>query len=276
MSLFISSLNSGSNGNCYYVGNGREAVLIDAGISCREVERRMRRLALDPQRLKGIFVSHEHSDHIRGIEVLSKKYQVPVYITAACLQNSRLRLEPHLLMDYKGFEKIHLGSLCITAFPKHHDACDPYSFIVNDEKIHVGIFTDIGVPCKNLLHHFKLCHAAFLEANYDTEMLQNGNYPYHLKKRISGGRGHLSNQQSLDVFLNHRAPWMTHLLLAHLSKNNNCPKLVKDLFDAHAGHIHIAVASRDEETPLFEIVGNISTQIIRKRQLAIQGQFVFD
>src|ERR1700709_1437393 len=97
MSLFITSLNSGSNGNCYYVGNEREAVLVDAGISCRETEKRMKRLCLSMQKVKAVFISHEHSDHISGLTVLSKKYNLPVYITPATLQSSKLSLQHDLV-----------------------------------------------------------------------------------------------------------------------------------------------------------------------------------
>jgi phosphoribosyl 1,2-cyclic phosphodiesterase len=117
----------------------------------------------------------------------------------------------------------------------------------------VGVFTDIGKPCKNVIQYFKRCHAAFLEANYDEEMLANGNYPYHLKKRISGGLGHLSNNEALQLFVNHRSHLMTHLLLAHLSQNNNSPELVEALFNAHAENVKITVASRFSETEVFHI-----------------------
>src|SRR5437868_3422679 len=104
MSLFIASLNSGSNGNCYYIGNDKEAVLVDAGISCREIEKRMKRLGLSMEKVKAIFISHEHSDHIRGLEVTSRKFQLPVYITKGTLQNSSLNLDPKLVRDFKRHE----------------------------------------------------------------------------------------------------------------------------------------------------------------------------
>ncbi|MDT3404696.1 MBL fold metallo-hydrolase [Mucilaginibacter terrae] len=196
MALYITSLNSGSNGNCYYVGNEHEAVLVDVGISCREVERRMLRLNLSMQKVKAIFISHEHSDHIRGLTVLSKKYQLPVYITTATMQYGRLFLEENLIQTFKAYEPVQVGGLSISAFPKFHDAAHPHSFVVSYNDVNVGVFTDIGAPCEHLIKHFKQCHAAFLEANYDEQMLAQGNYPYHLKKRITGGRGHLSNKQA--------------------------------------------------------------------------------
>lgn len=255
MCLFITSLNSGSNGNCYYVGTEHEAVLIDAGISCRETEKRMSRLGLEMEKVKAIFVSHEHSDHIRGISVLAKKYQLPVYITPNTHRNGGLVIQDHLLRGFSSFEEVRLGELCIKAFPKIHDAAEPHSFTVSRGGVTVGVFTDLGAPCDQLIDHFRQCHAVFLEANYDSEMLHGGRYPYHLKRRISGGKGHLSNDQALEIFLTHRSPYLSHLLLSHLSKDNNCPKLVQELFSQHAGHTRIVVASRFEESPVFRIEG---------------------
>jgi phosphoribosyl 1,2-cyclic phosphodiesterase len=253
MSLFITSLNSGSNGNCYYVGNEREAVLIDAGISCREIEKRMKRLGLEMEKIKGIFVSHEHSDHIKGICALVKKYQIPIYITGPTLTACGFVVEEQLVRSFKPGEEVQIGELTITAFQKCHDACDPCSFIVAYNNTKVGVFTDLGVPCKNLVRHFKQCHAAFLESNFDEVMLHNGNYPYYLKKRISGGNGHLSNQQAVQLFIEHKPAFMSHLILSHLSHNNNCPQLVEQLFNQHAGAVKMIVASRVHETPVYQI-----------------------
>jgi phosphoribosyl 1,2-cyclic phosphodiesterase len=167
MSLFITSLNSGSNGNCYYVGNEHEAILVDAGISCRETEKRMLRLGLSIKKVKAIFVSHEHSDHISGIPVLAKKHQLPVYITPPTLKSGGLHIDDHLVKPFLPFETVTIGDLHITAFPKLHDARNPHSFIVTCRDVKVGIFTDIGVACHQVTYHFSQCHAAFLEANYD-------------------------------------------------------------------------------------------------------------
>lgn len=253
MSLFITSLNSGSNGNCYYVGNDTEAILIDAGISCREVEKRMKRLGLPMKNIRAVFISHEHSDHIKGLPALIKKYHWPVYITPATLHSGRLQLEPDLLKQFKAHEVTSIGNLDVIAFPKCHDASDPYSFLVKCRNVCVGVFTDIGVPCQQLIKYFKQCHAAFLESNYDDEMLEKGSYPVYLKNRIRGGMGHLSNKQALDLFIAYKPAFMSHLLLAHLSHNNNSPELVQQLFNAHAGKVEVVVASRFEETKVFHI-----------------------
>ena len=266
MSLNITSLNSGSNGNCYYIGNNNEAVLIDAGISCRETEKRMKRLGLDIKKVKAVFISHEHSDHINGVTILSKKYQLPVYITEPTYKNSGLKIEPQLVMEFKEDEPVTIGKLTITPFKKLHDAIHPHSFTIADESVTAGVFTDIGSPCEKLIHHFQQCHAAFLEANYDEDMLQNGSYPLHLKQRISGQKGHLSNNQAVELFNKYRPPFMSHLILSHLSSNNNTPEIVERLFAIHACDTKIIIASRNKETPIFFIVPkNHILNIISKR-----------
>jgi phosphoribosyl 1,2-cyclic phosphodiesterase len=254
MPVFIASLNSGSNGNCYYVGNEHEAVLIDVGISCREVEKRMKRLGLDMHKVRAVFISHEHTDHISGVAVTAAKYHLPVYMTRQTFSHCGLKLRDGMVESFDAIVPVQIGTLKVKAFQKSHDACDPHSFVISHASgISVGVFTDIGAPCSELIYHFKQCHAAFLESNYDEDMLMNGKYPYFLKKRIRGGQGHLSNAQAFKLYTEHRPDFMTHLLLSHLSKDNNCPKLVEALFRSHNCDTHVAVASRYEETPVFEI-----------------------
>lgn len=272
MTLDIASLNSGSNGNCYYIGNETEAVLIDAGISCRETETRLKRLNLDIKKIKGVFISHEHKDHISGITVLSKKHQLPVYLTEETHKFAGLRLEKHLIKRFHEDDPVKIGGLKIKAFTKFHDAGDPHSFTISSASVTVGVFTDIGTTCHKLIKHFKKCHAAFLEANYDEDMLTNGDYPFYLKKRITDGRGHLSNNEALDLFIKHRPEFMSHLILSHLSKNNNTPALVRNLFKDHAGHTQIIIASRDEESEIFYIQPEaqpgkqLTTRIVKNKQ----------
>ncbi len=258
MSLFIASLNSGSNGNCYYVGNEDEAVLIDAGISCRETEKRLKRLELDMSKVKAIFITHEHGDHIHGVRVLVKKYRLPVYITPRTLQQSHIFLPPHLINSFQPYAPVVIGNLAITAFPKLHDAVDPHSFVISCGNVRVGVFTDIGSVCPHVIHNFRNCHAVFLESNYDAEMLEKGTYSYALKNRIRGGKGHISNAEALRLFAEHKPPFMTHLLLSHLSRDNNDPSLVEQIFNGIAGNsTQIVVASRFEETPVYHISSSV-------------------
>lgn len=253
MSLFITSLNSGSNGNCYYIGNDTEAILVDAGISCRETEKRMRLLGLAIHKVKAIFISHEHIDHIRGLARIAEKYNLPVYISTPTCTNCSVPVKKELATELATNVTVHIGGLSITAFAKHHDAVDPHSFIISGNGVTVGVFTDIGASCDRLTKHFSQCHAAFLEANYDEELLENGRYPQFLKNRIRGGKGHLSNRQALEIFTSYRPPFMTHLLLSHLSKDNNSPEMVQQLFNDHANGIQIIVASRYEQTALYSV-----------------------
>ncbi len=269
MSLQIASLNSGSNGNCYYVGNAQEAVFIDAGISCRETERRMKRLQLDIKKVKAIFISHEHADHIAGVRVLSKKYRLPVYITPGTLRNCHPGIEHSLIRSFSETAPIQVGSLTILPFTKSHDAHDPHSFVVRNEKTAVGIFTDIGHACEKVIAHFRICHAVFLEANYDEDMLEKGAYPRHLKNRIAGPKGHLSNRQALELFCANKWEGLGLLILAHLSRENNKPETVDQLFRQHAGDTKIFVASREQESPVFHIMaekpGHIRREIMQIR-----------
>ncbi len=253
MSLYITSLNSGSNANCYYIGNSNEGVLVDAGLSCRETERRMKQLGLPMEKIKAIFVSHEHGDHITGVPGISRKYQLPVYITAATLANSTIPTDPALVHSFKHHKPIVIGDLSVLPFRKSHDASDPHSFMISGHGVNIGIITDIGYACRQVINFFRQCHAAFLESNYCADMLTNGNYPWHLKRRISSDEGHLSNAQALELFIQYRPAQLRLLILSHLSKNNNRPELVKQLFAPHAGNTELFVASRYEASPLFPV-----------------------
>jgi len=251
MSLFVASLNSGSNGNSYYIANDQEAVLIDAGLSCRETDRRMKRLGLSLKNVKAIFITHEHSDHVSGVYSIYKKYRIPVYITTSTLRQSQLKSVEayHFTPD----NPIAIGRLTVWPFPIDHDARDPHNFMISNESVNVGVFTDIGKVTDPVIHYFSQCHAAFLESNYDIDLLETGRYPLALKKRIREGFGHLSNLQAAQLFTTYRPPFMSHLFLSHLSQHNNSPKIVQSLFEGLSEDTEVVVASRYKETKLFHI-----------------------
>jgi len=268
MSIHIASLNSGSNANCYYAGNDNEAVLIDAGLSCRETEKRMKQLGLSMEMVKALFISHEHTDHINGMAGIAKKYQLPVYITAHTLRNCHTGPDKKLVKTFSHAKAVTIGSLRVIPFKKSHDADDPHSFMVSGNGVNVGVITDIGYACKRVIKYFSQCHAAFLETNYCADMLANGDYPWHLKKRISSDRGHLSNDQALELFRHYRAEHLQLLILSHLSKNNNRPDLVESVFKPHAGKTKIVVASRYSPSPVFSVTtGKIPVfRVVKRRE----------
>jgi phosphoribosyl 1,2-cyclic phosphodiesterase len=261
MSLFVASLNSGSNGNCYYIGDMESAVLIDCGLSCRETERRMKRLGLSMKKVKGIFITHEHADHIFGLQTISKRYRIPVYLSSKTRRSFNPRISEDLIHHFEEHQPIQCGEISIVPFPKLHDAADPYSVVVQNESVKVGVFTDIGSVSEHVINYFKQCHAVFLESNYDEEMLRNGTYPWVLKERIRSDAGHLSNEQALKLFRDHRPEFMTHLFLSHLSQHNNSPRLVKNLFETVADGVRIIIAPRYKETPLYHIRGGVKSRL---------------
>lgn len=253
MKVYFTAIASGSNGNCYYVGNENEAVLVDVGISCREIEQRMKRLELSISKVKAIFISHEHTDHVRGAHALAKKYKLPIYITPATLQNAKLEVSNPLNVKLIPMVPVQVGELEVTAFPKWHDARDPHSFVIRYKGLCVGVFTDIGAPCENVIRHFKCCNAIFLEANYDDQMLEDGPYSYFLKSRVASDKGHLSNRQALDLFVKHKPPFMSHIFLSHISQDNNDLNLVNNLFKSRAGDVKVILTSRMQETPVYSL-----------------------
>lgn len=268
MQLKFASLNSGSNGNCYYIGNDEHAILIDAGLSRRETERRMQRLNLRLDKVRAIFISHEHIDHVRGVEGISKRYDIPVYMTTASKANSQIYIPPDLIRDFKPETEIAAGDFTITAFTKKHDAADPHSFIVTQNGIVVGVMTDIGAACDRVEHYIRKCHALLLESNYDHEMLMNGRYPYPLKQRVSSDEGHLSNNQALELIKNFGSENLRLLLLGHLSKDNNREALVREAFAEFSDRMIVEIASRYNESRVYSLTSNDGSIEVR----ALTGQ----
>lgn len=246
------SIASGSNGNCYYVAKENDAVLIDIGINTKHIELRMAKLGLNPSTIKAIFITHEHRDHIRGLAVFCKRYQIPVYITAGSYKGSRLQLPPPLVNIIPTNAQVQIGQLKILGVPKYHDAKEPCSFVVTDGKTNVAIMTDLGRTCDNVKHVVQHSDVLLLESNYDEDMLEQGRYSYYLKNRIRGGWGHISNKTALELFLRHRTSRLKHLILGHLSAENNTVDKVWDTFAPYCRQIKLSIASRYEESELFD------------------------
>jgi len=215
-------LASGSKGNAIYIADGDTAILIDAGLSGVEIERRLQARQLDPANLDAICVSHEHNDHIQGVGVLSRRFNLPVYLTP----RTALTAAPQLgkVADQKIFEcgsRFRINTLHLHPFALSHDAEDPSGFTVNSNGTKIGIATDLGIATHMVREHLKNCRVLVLEANHDPDMLTNRPYPWPLKQRIKSRVGHLSNADTKDLLNVLQNKNLEHVILAHLSETNN-------------------------------------------------------
>jgi phosphoribosyl 1,2-cyclic phosphodiesterase len=229
--LKIASIASGSNGNCYYLEDDNDAILVDAGISARQIVQRMANIGLSMSKVRAVFISHEHADHVRGVDALSRKYSISVFMTQKTYSSYGKIINDSLLKFFSPGKPVALGKIHVNPFLKSHDAAEPCSFSVSSESRNVAVMTDIGLKCSNVISHIKDADAIFLESNYDDNMLQAGPYSPYLKKRISSDLGHLSNTQAGLIALEHASPRLKHVFLSHVSENNNTPEL--------AFHTHI-------------------------------------
>lgn len=251
--LEICSIASGSNGNCYYIGNKKDAVLIDAGISCKQVLMRMESKGLDPLKLKAVFISHEHSDHMRGARVLAKRLHIPVWLTAKTYYATYKNMQPAYPQFFAPGSELQIGEFTIHPFLKNHDAAEPCSFRVEYSGKNIGVFTDIGEPCNNVTSQLGQCDVLFLETNYDEQMLTNGPYPFFLKQRISSINGHLSNNQAFELLEMYGGNNLKCVFLSHLSAENNTPVLALTSFEKLGTKCEIRLTSRHEAGEVFVI-----------------------
>jgi phosphoribosyl 1,2-cyclic phosphodiesterase len=227
LTLAFEVLASGSKGNAIFVSSGRTRILVDAGLNGRDTIDRlqMTRRLIRPQAL---LISHEHVDHVRGLGVLSRRFDLPAYLTQGTL--SRLPASagrPSRVEVFRAGQPFTVGDLCVTAFTVPHDATEPVGFVIEHEGLRLGICTDLGTGTDVIEQQLRGCQALILEANHDSDLLWTGPYPGFLKKRIAGRFGHLSNQQTLDLLrsLHHSA--LQTVVLAHLSEVNNTPEVVR-------------------------------------------------
>lgn len=253
--ISLCTLASGSKGNAIYISDGCTRLLVDAGVSAREIERRMGQRGLAPGELDGLLVSHEHSDHIRGVSVLSRRYKLPVYLTKGTrLAAGRLGE----LYDTRVFEcgtGFQVNSLSIHPFSISHDARDPAGFAVASNGRRIGIATDLGRASAMVAHHLSACELIVLEANHDERMLEQGPYPWYLKQRIRSRSGHLSNLESKNLLAHIHHADLQYVVLAHLSETNNTPeKALADVTPAIAdSRTKIIVASQQSPGPILRV-----------------------
>ena len=271
--LCFSVLSSGSKANCTYVSDGQSSILVDCGLSLRETLKRMGAVAGQVDSVKGILVTHEHSDHIAGIAKLARKLSVPVYATKNTLEIilANLPWDGLVTVAIEQGKPFQIGEMNIEAFSVDHDAIDPVGYKMTVAGSSLVLATDIGRVSKTLKHQIAQAQALVLEFNHDPEMLLECPYPWELKQRIKGNKGHLSNQHAAGVVVEMCAGdncQLQILVAAHVSEKSNTPDMVIKEFQRAWGDLeakpHFAVAGVGAPTKLFTVMaeGKEATEVI--------------
>lgn len=256
VAISLCMLASGSKGNCIHVSAGDKSFLVDAGLSGREIERRMRQRDLSPDHLQAIVVSHEHADHIRGVGVLARRYGLPVYMSGEteCAAHSVVGKLPRSCRFHPG-TPFAIPPFSIHPFNVSHDAVDPVGFTISMNGSRIGIATDLGIATGLVEQHLKGCQLLVIEANHDLEMLVNGPYPWPLKQRIKSRNGHLSNEAAEALLRAVMSNTLKHVVLGHLSETNNTShqalKIVRKAIGTR--DIDITVALQDRSGPVLTL-----------------------
>lgn len=261
------SIASGSSGNCIYVGSDTTHLLVDAGISGKRTKEGLEKLGVKPEELDGIFITHEHADHINGLGVMARKYHIPVYGTKGTLEAIRCssmagKIEECLFYELKADQKVTVKDLTVNPMKISHDAAEPVAYRISHGKQRLGIITDLGCYNDYTVECLRGMNALLIEANHDANMLQVGPYPYYLKRRIAGDRGHLSNELSGQLLCRLLNDGLQTIVLGHLSKENNLPELAYETVRVEiamadnkykAGDFPIQVADRNEMSEIITI-----------------------
>jgi phosphoribosyl 1,2-cyclic phosphodiesterase len=216
----FASLGSGSKGNATLVEAGDTLVLIDCGFSLRETTRRLAHLGVDPGQLDAILVTHEHSDHCSGVAALSRRHRIPVYLTHGTASSGRCE-GSFEQRRFNSEDRFEIGALEVKAVTVPHDALEPCQYRLSWRECSLGVLTDLGCITPHLVESYRACHGLVLEFNHDLPMLEAGPYPPHLKRRVGGDWGHLNNGQAAGFLRQIDAAALHHLVVAHVSENNN-------------------------------------------------------
>ncbi|MGH8467406.1 MBL fold metallo-hydrolase [Pseudomonas alkylphenolica] len=221
-------LGSGSQGNGTLIASGNTLVLVDCGFSLRETERRLALLGVHAQQLSAVLVTHEHADHVHGVGLLSRRYNVPVYLSQGTLRGMRKPVEAAGFLAAN--EQLQIGGLTVRAVGVSHDALEPLQYVFDDGSRRFGVLTDLGSYDTTVLEHYRGLNALLIEANHCRDLLGRGPYPMFLKQRVGGDYGHLNNHQAARLVSELDWQNLQHLVLAHLSSKNNQPQLARQCF----------------------------------------------
>jgi phosphoribosyl 1,2-cyclic phosphodiesterase len=235
MGVSVSVLASGSRGNTAVVESSRARILVDAGISCRETFKRLKLAGLEPKSLSAILITHEHSDHVYGLATLAKKLDIPVFMTGATHQTWARSLRddagqlPKLakLEIFSAGRQFQIADITVTPFTIPHDAADPVGFTFRAEGAKIAFATDLGYMPASVRDHLRRCDVLIIESNHDVEMLRVGPYPWSVKQRVMSRVGHLSNDSLAQFFAEDYDGGASHIVLAHLSEQNNHPEVAR-------------------------------------------------
>ena len=250
------SCQSGSNGNCIFVQAGETRLLFDAGISGKQAAMRMAQHAQPVKALDALIISHDHGDHSSCAGIYQRKFGLPIYATSGTAKSCRRRWQRvHDVRHFKAGESFQVGQVEVHTWPTPHDGVDGACFVVEHEGRRLGILTDLGHPFAGLRSLMATLDGVYLESNYDPKMLAEGPYPYYLKRRITGARGHLANTEAAALLRDHaRQDRLRWAVLSHLSEENNDPELALRTARTAVGEkLAIHVASRHEVSPLWEL-----------------------
>lgn len=264
MKLIFAPLFSGSSGNSTYISAGGTSVLVDAGVSCLKITNEMKKFGAAPDGLQGLLITHEHSDHVHGAGILARKFGIPIYATEGTWEAAKGKLGEIAPQNMRIIEAGHpftIGELDIYPFTIPHDAADPVGYAVSHHGIKVCIATDMGHMSKACFEAVHGSDLLLLESNYDVDMLEAGRYPFDLKKRILGRKGHLSNDDAADAVVRLYADGVKNIILGHLSKENNFPDLawettaemLRSAGIAPGSDMSLALAGRDGLSGVFEL-----------------------
>lgn len=264
MKLVFCSLSSGSSGNCYYLGNEFNGILIDAGISASSIRRYLKNMEISMQTIMGVLITHNHIDHIKGLEVLMRKNSLPAFTTYKIwksILNPQKKIPRDCIREIPLKQKFHLAGFDIEAFPVCHDAPETIGFHISAGDKKVTIATDLGHICQTAAPYIKAANLLVIESNYDEQMLLNGEYPPFLKSRIQSDHGHLGNHQTSAFLADNINKDLNVICLAHLSKNNNTPEKVlqtlQQTFTERGiilnGQPRISVLNRDMPTSMIRL-----------------------
>lgn len=255
----VCSLASGSNGNAFYIKTGNTAFLVDAGVSRKQLFQRLTQIGSHISEIQGIFITHEHTDHTRGLDVLLRKHPTPVYVSKKTYDEIPLDIHRELLNIIRTNSTIDISGVKIQSLSKSHDAADPTLFCFYYNGIKISVITDAGYGCDNIAQAIKDTDVLFLETNYDEEMLRSGYYPPQLKRRIASKHGHLSNSDAARLVVKYATPNLRYFFLSHLSENNNTPRLALETVQSilkhreDLSHLETILTSRHDVSPVVEL-----------------------